>query len=70
MALVLVRRLSPAVEEAGIRAGRPLERSRRNVVRLSSLFAVDAFAGGLVVTSWIVFWFEKRLTKRQVRYRG
>ena len=60
VALVLVRRLSPAVEEAGIRAGRPLERSRRNVVRLSSLFAVDAFAGGLVVTSWIVFWFEKR----------
>lgn len=60
-ALGLVRRLSPAVEEVAASAGsRPLNRSRRNVFKLSGLFAVDAFAGGLVVTSFIVFWFERR----------
>ncbi len=59
-ALLLVRRLSPAVEQLASTAGRPLERSRRNVAKLSGLFAVDAFAGGLVVTSFVVFWFERR----------
>ena len=60
-ALVLVRRLSPAVEEITTqKTTRPLSRSRRNVFKLSGLFAVDAFAGGLVVTSFVVFWFERR----------
>jgi MFS family permease len=36
----------------------PLERSRRNVARLSGLFAVDAFAGGFVVQSFIAYWFR------------
>lgn len=35
-------------------------RSRGNVQRLAALFAVDAFGGGLVVQSFIVFWFQRR----------
>jgi len=46
-------------------AGRPLDRSRRTVFRLSSLFALDAFAGGFVVTTFIVFWFERRFGASQ-----
>ncbi len=37
-----------------------LERSRRTVVRLSGLFALDAFGGGFVVQSFIAFWFARR----------
>jgi len=37
-----------------------LARSRGTVRRLAALFAVDSFAGGLVVSSFVVFWFEKR----------
>jgi MFS family permease len=37
-----------------------LRRSKTSVRRLSALFALDAFAGGLVVQSFIVFWFERR----------
>jgi len=37
-----------------------LTRSRRTVRRLAVLFAVDSFGGGLVVSSFIVFWFERR----------
>jgi MFS family permease len=36
----------------------PLTKSRAAVVRLSGLFAVDAFAGGFVVQSFIVYWFR------------
>lgn len=39
---------------------RGMVRSRTNVQRLAALFAVDAFAGGLVVQSFIVFWFQRR----------
>jgi MFS family permease len=35
-----------------------LHRSRRVVFRLSSLFAIDAFAGGLVVQSMVAYWFN------------
>lgn len=57
----LARRLSPAVEVLGrgsVRA--PLGRSRRRVTKLASLFALDAFAGGFVVTTFVVFWFGRR----------
>ncbi len=37
-----------------------LARSRGTVRRLAVLFAVDSFGGGLVVASFIVFWFERR----------
>jgi MFS family permease len=35
-----------------------LHKSRGVVFRLSSLFAVDAFAGGLVVQSMVAYWFN------------
>lgn len=37
-----------------------LHRSRNVVFKLSSLFALDAFAGGLVVQSLIAYWFHVR----------
>jgi predicted MFS family arabinose efflux permease len=58
--VVLAHGLSPRVEHGGDRPARPLDRSRRTVFTLSSLFALDAFAGGFIVTTFIVFWFERR----------
>jgi predicted MFS family arabinose efflux permease len=52
-------RLSDAME-LEVRAAAPLKRSRDQVFRLASLFAIDAFAGGFVVTVFIVYWFERR----------
>jgi MFS family permease len=60
LCLVQTARLSPAVEHGEGRTAAPLQRSRDRVVKLSSLFALDAFAGGFVVTTFIVFWFERR----------
>jgi MFS family permease len=37
-----------------------LHRSRNVVFKLSSLFALDAFAGGLLVQSLIAYWFHMR----------
>jgi len=37
-----------------------LHRSRNVVFRLSALFALDAFAGGLIIQSLIAFWFHER----------
>jgi MFS family permease len=59
-------RLSAAVEVArasgsamlGTRFG--LHRSRRVVLRLSALFSLDAFAGGLVTQSLVAYWFTVR----------
>lgn len=56
----LARGLSPRVEADGRLPGRPLERSRRTVLRLSVLFGLDAFAGGFVVSTFIVYWFQRR----------
>jgi len=59
--LVLARRLSPAVDgPAAADRRRPLGRSRGTVIRLASLFGLDAFAGGFVVSTFIVFWFDRR----------
>lgn len=64
--LALARSLSSEVEVSGDgRPQRPLERSRRTVFTLSSLFALDAFAGGFVVTTFIVFWFERKFGASQ-----
>jgi len=44
-------------------ANRPvlgLHRSRNVVIRLSALFALDAFAGGLIVQAMIAYWFHIR----------
>jgi len=40
--------------------GLPLHRSRSNVLRLAGLFAVDSFAGGFVVQSFIAYWFRHK----------
>ncbi len=37
-----------------------LHRSRKVVFKLSSLFALDAFAGGLVVQSMVAYWFHTK----------
>ena len=39
---------------------RGLSRSRTAVRRLAGLFALDAFAGGFIVGSFIVFWFGRQ----------
>jgi MFS family permease len=60
VSVMLAMRLSPLMEVGEDRRERPLVRSRRNVFRLSGLFATDAFAGGFVVSSFIAFWFSRR----------
>jgi MFS family permease len=59
---VLAARLSERVEVAADvpPAGRGLQRSRGVVRRLAALFAVDAFAGGFIVQTFIVFWFGRQ----------
>jgi MFS family permease len=61
---VIFLRLSPGVEAAAP-AGAPsagrvlgLHRSRNVVARLSLLFALDAFGGGLIVQSMLAYWFH------------
>jgi predicted MFS family arabinose efflux permease len=63
----LVWRISPAVEvppaeahDETIRSRLGLHRSQRVVLHLSALFALDAFAGGFVMSSFIAFWFSQR----------
>lgn len=57
--------LSPAVEvgitgQETIKRLLGLHRSRAVVFKLSSLFALDAFAGGLLVQSMFAYWFHVR----------
>jgi MFS family permease len=60
----LFSRLSPAVEVEPTRRVAPtrigLHRSRGVVLKLSSLFALDAFAGGFIVQSLVAYWFYVR----------
>ncbi len=58
--LILLNGLSGGVELEGRRASAeilPLHRSKRRVFHLASLFALDSFAGGFVVQSFLVYWF-------------
>jgi MFS family permease len=59
---LIAMRLSAAVEvEAGLEPGaRGLQRSRGIVRRLAALFSLDAFAGGFIVQTFIVFWFGRQ----------
>lgn len=55
--------LSSAVEVAVTAGGETrrvlgLHRSKSVVMRLSALFALDAFAGGLIIQSMIAYWFH------------
>lgn len=63
----LFSRVSAAVEVPPAQVAEPttrsrlgLHRSQRVVLRLSALFALDAFAGGFVMASFIAFWFSQR----------
>jgi MFS family permease len=62
--LLLFLNLSKGVEVEATRDTAPrilgLHRSRDVVFKLSSLFAMDAFAGGLVVQSLMAYWFHVR----------
>ncbi|HEY8369863.1 MAG TPA: MFS transporter [Thermodesulfobacteriota bacterium] len=68
LALVaLFARLTPAVEAPAAAPGgrRPgawlgIHRSRRRVLGLSALFALDAFGGGFIVQSLMAYWFALR----------
>jgi predicted MFS family arabinose efflux permease len=68
VAVALAARMTSVVEAAAtdaaagdVRAATraPLVRSKGIVLRLSALFALDAFGGGFVVQSFVVFWFER-----------
>jgi MFS family permease len=67
---LLFSQLSPAIEvkaarEAQVATGVTplrigLHRSRNIILKLSALFAVDAFAGGFIVQSLVAYWFHIR----------
>src|SRR5262249_11244912 len=49
--------------DSGVETGRSrfgLHKSRRVVLQLSGLFALDAFAGGFVMQSIVAYWFSIR----------
>jgi MFS family permease len=58
--VMLAMRVSAAVEVDAAREERGLHRSRSTVQRLAALFSLDAFAGGFIVQSFIVFWFGRQ----------
>ena len=63
--LLLFLNLTPAIEVKHLEQGSiervfGLHRSRNVVFKLSALFAIDAFAGGLLVQSLLAYWFHIR----------
>ena len=54
--------LSPAVETAATMSSRKrvlgLHKSKNVVMKLSALFALDAFAGGFVIQGMVAYWFH------------
>jgi MFS family permease len=58
--LAAYRTLSPAVETRATAGNAPLHRSRGVVIRLSGLFAIDAFAGGFIAQSILALWLFRR----------
>jgi MFS family permease len=71
---LLFSRLSPEIEAPATEVARDsavvfrnrfgLHRSRRVVLKLSMLFALDSFAGGFVVQSIMAYWFHIRFGLR------
>jgi predicted MFS family arabinose efflux permease len=57
VACTLSRRVEAEPQPVDEPASTGLRRSRPTVVRLAALFAVDSFAGGFVVQSFIAYWF-------------
>lgn len=70
---LLVLRLGPSVEAPPQSAPPPatawlgLHESRGTVGRLSALFSLDAFAGGFIVQSFLVYWFHMRFGVDEAR---
>ena len=61
VAAVLAARLDERAEVGvPLEPGFAIRRSRGVVTRLSALFAVDSFAGGLVIQSFLALWFATR----------
>jgi MFS family permease len=58
--LAAYRALSPRIEANRVETHAPLHRSRNIVFGLSSLFAIDAFAGGFIVQSMLALWMFER----------
>ncbi len=63
--IVLFSQVSPAVEitersEASMQSRFGLHQSRNVVLKLSGLFMLDAFAGGMVIQSFLSLWFHQR----------
>jgi MFS family permease len=52
--------IEPTEKPEGLKVRWGLHRSRTVVLRLSALFAMDAFAGGFIMQSIIAYWFYKR----------
>jgi MFS family permease len=64
---LLFSRVSPRIElpaleleNEPIRTWLGLHHSQGVVLRLSALFALDAFAGGFVILSFVAYWFQSR----------
>jgi MFS family permease len=62
---LIFSRLSPAVEPSTPQGNRPnaflgLHQSRGIVLKISGLFALDAFAGGFILQSFMAYWFTVR----------
>jgi MFS family permease len=55
--MLLSKRIEPEPSEIAERQWHGLHRSRGVVLRLSALFALDAFGGGLVLQSLVADWF-------------
>jgi MFS family permease len=58
--LNLTKSIEVETKQDGIKRVLGLHRSREVVFKLSSLFALDAFAGGLLIQSLIAYWFHVR----------
>jgi MFS family permease len=59
---LLSRRIEPAASVPASTVARRfgLHRSRRTVLRISALFALDSFGGGFVLQTLIAYWFHLR----------
>jgi len=60
----LSRGIEPSLDrlpkKEGLKNWSGLHRSRVLVLKLSVLFSLDAFAGGFIVQSFVVYWFHRR----------
>ncbi len=60
----LTEKVEAAPDKSQVSLTRPLQplqkKSRSHLFRISSLFVLDAFAGGLVIQTMVAFWFRQR----------